>query len=90
MTNPFKITVTHLTSAHARSDTRIFLKECCSLAEAGYIVSLVVADGKGDEHKNAVQVIDAGASCGRLDRMRRAPGRVLAKALIFTNSMIQS
>lgn len=73
--------IAHLTSAHSRSDTRIFLKECSSLAEAGYIVSLVVADGKGDEIKNSVQIIDAGASCGRLDRMRRAPGRVLVKAL---------
>lgn len=73
--------VAHLTSAHSRSDTRIFLKESSSLAEAGYIVSLVVADGKGDEHKNNVQIIDAGASCGRLDRMRRAPGRILAIAL---------
>ena len=73
--------IAHLTSVHSRSDTRIFLKECCSLAEAGYTVSLVVADGKGDEIKNSVQIIDAGASCGRLDRMRRAPGRVLVKAL---------
>lgn len=73
--------VAHLTSAHSRSDIRIFLKECSSLAEAGYTDSLVVADGKGDEIKNSVQIIDAGASCGRLDRMRRAPGRVLAKAL---------
>lgn len=73
--------VAHLTSAHARSDTRIFLKECTSLAAHGYQVNLVVADGSGDEEKAGVGVVDAGASRGRLDRMRRAPGRVLAKAL---------
>lgn len=73
--------IAHLTSAHSRSDTRIFLKECCSLAEAGYGVSLVVADGKGDELKNNVKIVDAGASRGRLDRMRHAPQRVLSKAL---------
>lgn len=73
--------VTHLTSAHPRYDTRIFLKECTSLANHGHGVSLVVADGKGDEVKNGVAIHDAGASKGRLDRMRYAPGRVLAKAL---------
>lgn len=73
--------IAHLTSAHSRNDTRIFLKECCSLAETGYGVSLVVADGKGDELNSNVQIVDAGASRGRLDRMRHAPQRVLSKAL---------
>ena len=73
--------VAHLTSVHPRYDTRIFLKECSSLAEHGYAVSLVVADGQGDEVRNEVRIVDAGASRGRLDRMRHAPGRVFAKAL---------
>lgn len=73
--------IAHLTSAHTRYDTRIFLKECTSLAHHGYTVSLVVADSKGDEVKNGVAIYDTGASKGRLDRMRRAPGRILAKAL---------
>ncbi len=73
--------IVHLTSAHPRYDTRIFLKMCTSLAANNYQVSLVVADGKGDEWKNSVAIYDAGASRGRLDRMRHAPGRVLAKAL---------
>ena len=73
--------VAHLSSAHPRDDTRIFLKQCVSLAANGYEVSLVVADGKGDEISHGVQIRDAGASLGRLDRMRYAPGRVLANAL---------
>ncbi|HDL9483909.1 TPA: glycosyltransferase family 4 protein [Vibrio cholerae] len=73
--------IAHLTSVHSRFDTRIFLKECASLANNGYIVSLVVADGKGDETKNNVSIYDVGASKGRLDRIRNAPGRVLTKAL---------
>lgn len=73
--------ITHLTSVHSRYDTRIFLKECSSLSSHGHVVSLVVADGKGDEIKNGVAIHDVGASRGRLARIRYAPGRVLRKAL---------
>lgn len=73
--------IAHLTSAHARFDTRIFLKECTSLANYSFQVSLIVADGKGNEEKNGIAIYDVGASRGRLDRMRNAPKRVLAKAL---------
>lgn len=72
--------IAHLTSAHSRFDTRIFLKECTSLAGAGYETHLIVADGKGDEKNTGVCIHDVGASQGRLDRMRNAPNRVLAKA----------
>lgn len=73
--------IVHLTSVHPRYDTRIFLKECTSLAKAGYETHLIVADGKGDEEKNAVSIHDVGASKGRLDRIRNAPRLVLQKAL---------
>lgn len=73
--------ICHLTSAHPRYDTRIFLKECRSLANAGYETALIVADGKGEERRDGVSIHDVGASQGRLDRIRNAPGRVLAKAL---------
>lgn len=76
---PLKIA--HLTSAHPRFDTRIFLKECVSLASHGYLVALVVADGEGNEQKDGVQIYDVGASRGRFDRIRKAPGRVLRKAI---------
>jgi len=49
------VKITHLTSAHPRYDTRIFIKECSSLAKIeNYEVSLIVADNKGDETKNGV------------------------------------
>ena len=53
---------------------------CVSLANNGYAVSLVVADGKGDESNGGVAIHGVGSSRGRFDRMRNAPKRVFAKA----------
>lgn len=61
--------VVHLTSVHSRYDTRVFLKECCSLVQAGFDVSLIVADNRGDEQKDGVQIIDVGASQSRIKRI---------------------
>ncbi|MEL3900534.1 MAG: glycosyltransferase family 4 protein [Treponema phagedenis] len=75
--------IAHLTSAHQRYDTRIFIKMCSSLARnENYSVNLVVADGKGDEIKNSVKIIDAGAKTGgRLSRMTKTTKQVFKKAL---------
>ncbi|TYB33030.1 MAG: glycosyltransferase family 4 protein [Flexistipes sinusarabici] len=74
--------ITHLTSVHPRYDTRIFLKECSSLAKIeGYRVNLVVADGKGDEEKNGVKIHDVGCLPGRLNRIFRTTKNVYKKAL---------
>lgn len=75
------VKVAHLTSVHPRFDTRIFLKECASLAKHGFSVSLVVADGNGSEDKSGICIYDVGASTGRLNRIFNAPRRVLAKAI---------
>jgi len=80
-------TVAHLTSAHPRYDTRIFVKECRSLAEAGYAVTLVVADGLGDEVKDGVRIVDAGKPKSRRDRMLGATRRVLEKALALDGAL---
>ncbi|MBE0471666.1 MAG: glycosyltransferase family 4 protein [Methyloprofundus sp.] len=73
--------ITHLTSAHPRYDTRIFIKMCSSLAAQDYAVSLVVADGKGDEVKNGVAIVDVGAKTGgRMSRMTKTVSRVFEKA----------
>ncbi|WP_323592202.1 glycosyltransferase family 4 protein [Aliarcobacter butzleri] len=75
--------ITHLTSAHARYDTRIFLKMCSSLSKnEAYKVSLVVADGKGDEIKNNVNIFDVGAKTGgRISRMTKTVKKVFQKAV---------
>lgn len=75
--------ITHLTSAHPRYDTRIFIKMCISLAKnENYQVNLVVADGKGDETKNGVDIVDIGAKTGgRISRMTKTVKRVFKKAV---------
>lgn len=75
--------ITHLTSAHPRYDTRIFIKMCSSLAsKENYKVSLVVADGKGDEIKNNVNIFDVGAKTGgRISRMTKTVKKVFQKAV---------
>lgn len=76
-----QLKVVHLTSAHPRDDIRIFHKECCSLVRAGYDVTLVVADGKGNGVSNGVAIQDAGYSHGRLKRMLWTTFRVLSQAI---------
>lgn len=77
----FESKICHLTSVHSRLDTRIFLKECCSLNHHGYDVCLVVADGKGFEQKKGVKIHDVGASSGRLNRMIKTTKRLYNKAI---------
>ena len=57
MGSKMPIKVCHITSVHQRYDTRIFHKECTSLANAGYDVTLLVADGKKDEISNGVNIV---------------------------------
>ncbi|PSM52610.1 glycosyltransferase, family 1 [Campylobacter blaseri] len=74
--------ITHLTSAHERYDTRIFVKMCSSLAKiSDFKVSLIVADGKGNEVKNNVNIIDVGSKTGgRVARMTKTVKKVFLKA----------
>jgi glycosyltransferase involved in cell wall biosynthesis len=74
------IRVVHLSTAHGRCEIRVHLKECNSLASAGYEVHYVVADGLGDQRYGGVQVHDIGAAGGRLRRMLMRPWRMLAAA----------
>lgn len=52
--------ICHVTTVHPRYDTRVFVKECSSLAQMGYRVTLLVADGEGDEVRNDVNIVDIG------------------------------
>jgi len=76
------IKITHLTSVHPRYDTRIFIKECVSLAKKDrYEVNLIVADGLGDEENSNVHIIDVGKLKGRINRIFKTAKNVLTKAV---------
>lgn len=73
--------VCHLSSVHNRYDTRVLLKECISLVKNGFEVHLVVADGKGFEDYNGIQIHDVGKSKGRLNRFFKTTKAVYKKGL---------
>jgi glycosyltransferase involved in cell wall biosynthesis len=73
--------ICHITSAHRRYDIRIFVKECVTLAKAGYIVSLIVADNLDDEIKDGVAIYSVGQQNGRFKRMLKTPQQIYAKIL---------
>ncbi|MFN5849709.1 MAG: glycosyltransferase [Chitinophagales bacterium] len=80
MNNPVR--VTHLTSAHDRYDIRIFVKMCCSLAKnTNFQVSLIVADGLGDEVINGISIYDVGKSSNRFARIFDTSRRVVERAI---------
>ncbi|HXE95886.1 MAG TPA: glycosyltransferase family 4 protein [Dongiaceae bacterium] len=57
------------TTVHGRYDVRIFLKQCRSIASHGNDVTLVVQDGKGNESREGVKILDLGTPPA--DRIRR-------------------
>ena len=74
--------ISHLTSVHPRYDTRIFIKQCCSLAKLeNYEVNLVVADNKGREVNNSVNIYDVGKLDSRILRILKTTNRVFKKAV---------
>ena len=67
--------VAHLTTLHSAFDNRIFLRECRSLARAGYEVVLV-APHEGAETVDGVRIRPVPKSRSRLDRLLRQGRRV--------------
>ncbi len=73
--------ICHLTTTHTQSDVRIFYKECTTLAEAGYQVTFLVANGQS-VYENGVEIIGLPVVySGRLQRMRKAGKTLVVKAL---------
>ena len=73
--------VCHLTTVHNRYDTRIFSKMCKSLSH-DFDVTLLVADGNGDESKDLINIFDIGDFSGsRIVRMSLGSYYILRKSL---------
>ncbi|HYD64542.1 glycosyltransferase [Azospirillum sp.] len=75
---PFR--VVHMSSVHSWKDPRILLKQCASLAQAGWEVHLVVANGPGGT-VDGVRIHVVPGAAGRLGRMTRTAFRVWRRAL---------
>ncbi len=76
-----KKTICHLTSPHPRFDTRIFHKECVSLVKMGYIVNLLVADGKDDEFINGVKIFGLKKPKNKFARLFKTTKAIYKKSL---------
>lgn len=72
--------VCHITTVHAPDDVRILLKECMSLADSGFDVSLV-APGESSKKVGKVNVLAISKSKGRLHRVTKTMYTALKKAI---------
>ena len=75
-----RLKVVHFTSAHWAFDTRIFYKECVSLAGAGYDVVLVVPHTR-DEVRNDVRIRAVPIPNSREQRVKRTIRQVYRAAV---------
>lgn len=75
-----RIKVCHLTSAHPAKDGRIFYKECSSLANEGYDVTLIAA-GAENELCNDVRIIGVPKANNRLERIIVTTKKVYQKSI---------
>ncbi len=82
--------ICHFTSVHPRNDGRIFYKQCVSAVHFDYRVTLIVADGKGDENKLGVNIIDIGKiPGGRVFRMLKSTKSMYRKLMDINADIYQ-
>ena len=65
--------IVHVTTVHRRYDTRIFLKQCVSLAKEKQSVTLVVSDIYENETKQGVVINSIGKFKNRISRVFLSP-----------------
>ena len=83
-----KIKVCHITTLHPAKDTRIFHKQCASLAANGFDVKLIVANQKSEQDKG-VEIINIEIPKSRQERMLKASKIVMKKALEIDAAIYQ-
>src|SRR5215831_9685823 len=73
--------VVHLTSVHRAFDTRIFHKECKTLAMAGYDVTLIAPHAGGDLIQDGVKLKAVAPPRNRRERIMSTVGQVYRAAI---------
>ncbi|WP_300386695.1 glycosyltransferase [Clostridium sp.] len=82
--------VCHITSVHNRYDIRIFIKQCKSLANNGYDVTLLVNDDKEDEIIDKVQIVSTQYKPkNRIDRFINSRKKLINKAIEVDSDIYQ-
>lgn len=72
--------ILHLTSAHTSRDSRIFQRECVTLAQSGYRVGLIAPNG-ADENISGVQILGVSKPKRKTMRLAMTPFVILRGAL---------
>lgn len=80
ISRPATFSIAHLTTVHPRWDSRI-IKMTSSLVRSGFIVKLILADGKGSQIRDGINIVDVGYFNGRLNRIFNGTRMVLKEAL---------
>lgn len=75
------IRICHITSVHPATDTRVFFKECRSLAAAGFEVILVARSEGGSYEVDGVKIVAFERYKSRVKRILFSPFRMLRVAL---------
>jgi glycosyltransferase involved in cell wall biosynthesis len=78
MTKPIKLC--HISTVHTLHDTRILYRECSSLVDSGYDVSLVIT-GQQDEVINGVKILHIKPPKNRFYRMLLSPLKAFVRAI---------
>jgi len=87
LTGSGRVKVVHLTTTHFADDARIFTKECVSLAQAGYDVSLVIPDNRfvtpdgSPVRRQGVDIVAVMRRPGLVPRLLRTTVSVLRAAI---------
>lgn len=76
-----KTKVCHITTVHVAKDTRIFQKECVSLAKHGYEVHLIVANQKSEIDQGVHIHNITSPTSGRIQRMWKTTQLAFQKAM---------
>lgn len=83
-------TITHFSTVHRRKDTRVFLKQCVSLANSGkYQVNFIVADDLPSKVENNVNITSVGKPKNKIHRIIFSQFKVLLLLLKTPSDLYQ-